>query len=114
MPRLLRRRVRFVVLVDQAALETLPQETGIPTALDQGSQTARALGLSSGSLAVLERDGRIAWIQPELTPQAITTLGAIVADVLDGVDVPGRFRDQWNAEYAAYQRALREVAVRGN
>ena len=49
-----------------------------------------------------------------LLGSGLVALGAIVGDVLDGVDVPARLRDQWKQQSDAYQRAVRAAAGSSN
>lgn len=111
MPSKLQQRVRVAVLVDEAARDALPVQPTLPVVIDQGDPIARSLELTPGGVVILDRHGVIAWGQPDLSPDTLVTLGAIVSDVLDGVDVPKRLHDQWREQFDAYQRVLREQLV---
>jgi hypothetical protein len=111
MPDSLGQRVRVVILVDEQAVNRVPRELTLPVVVDQRQAASQSLGLGSGGLAILDSRGIVAWTQPDALPQTIVQLGAVVGDVLDGVDVPRRIRDQWNEQVTQYRRVLSQETV---
>jgi hypothetical protein len=111
-PAELHSRLRILVSVDPAALQDVPNELGVPAAIDQNQAAAKALQLTPGALTILNRDGQVSWIQDAVVPPTIVTLGAVVADVLEGVDVPSRVREQWTEQVRQYHQLLEQVAVK--
>jgi hypothetical protein len=113
MPDSLRRRVRVAVLADPQA--GVPEQVTLAVVRDPG-RLAPSLDLAPGSLLILDRNGLVAWAQGAdslASPESLVTLGAIVGDILDGVDVPGRIRDQWKEQVTQYRLFLsRESAHR--
>ncbi len=114
MPESLRRRVRVVILVDEQAGNQVPRELALPLVVDQQEAAAKSLRLGSGGLVILDARGIVAWTQEDVLPQAMTQLGAVIGDVLDGVDVPRRIRDQWKEQVLAYRRVLSQETVSRN
>lgn len=111
MPGKLRDQVRIIVAVDAAAKSRMPNELQTPTAIDEQQQASRALQLGPGGLAILDSSGRVAWVQEAIVPPTMVTLGAVLADVLNDVDVPARIRQQWNEQIRGYQQAIQQVAI---
>lgn len=107
----LREQVRLVVAVDESVSH---QRWGLPQVLDRGGVLSAGYGMTPGSLVVLGSGGEVAWVQSELAPQGLPTLGAIVADVLDGVDVPHRFRQQWQGDLRDYRLRLDRQRIPAN
>ena len=105
LPSQLASRVRTILLVEAGAMSQLPREVSLPVFPDR-RRLSKALGIPPGGLAILTKEGRIAWLQPSLTAPQLPVLGAVLADLLDGIDVPRRMRDQWQAEVQAYRREL--------
>jgi len=103
--------VRVVTLVDERAVDRVPRELTLPIVVDQRQAASQSLGLDSGGLAILDSRGIVAWTQPDILPQAMVQLGAVVGDVLNGVDVPKRMRDQWNEQVTEYRRVLSQETV---
>ena len=108
MPPSMSRRVRSVLVVDETARELLPREITLPVIIDRQDVAQGRLRLSSGAVAVLDSRGRLAWTQRGLAPSGLAAFGATVADVLDGVNVPERLRDQWQSDRDEYRRQLAE------
>ncbi len=107
----LRDRVRVVLAVDDRAAVTIPRSLNLPVVVDSGGVLGGGYRLTSGSLVVLAPGGAVAWTQSELTAQDLVLFGAIVGDVLDGVDVPKRVREQWEASIKAYRSRLMEQRI---
>lgn len=114
MPAALQRRVRVIVLVDDNAVDRVPRELTLPVVIDQRQAASRALLLGPGELTILDSRGSVAWTQADVLPQTMIPLGAIVGDILDGVDVPKRIRDQWNEQVRQYKRVLAQQTVSRN
>ncbi len=104
-------KIRLVVLAPPELADQLAKQIALPIAIDQGDQIARALDLAPGALVIQDKSGRIAWMQSDLSQPGVVTLGAIVADVIQGVNVPSRLRDQWQEQQDAYELALTKVAA---
>jgi hypothetical protein len=115
MPDTVRSRLRVGVLADEGQDRLVSGQLGLPVFVDRGLATAGALGLAPGALAILDRHGRLAWTQPALTTveesAGTAILGAVIGDLLAGVDVPQRLRAQWREQLDAYHQALRQYAV---
>lgn len=116
MPESLRRRLRVVVLADESALSRLPRELTVPFVIDRrqansNSLVASSLELAPGGVAILDGRGKLAWTQPLAVPGTMVGLGAVVGDVLEGVDVPARIREQWREQVAEYHRVLDDQSV---
>jgi hypothetical protein len=95
-----------------AVADRLLKKTSLPIVVDPDDAAADSLNLASGGLAIQDGSGRIAWVQPSVSTPDLVSLGAIVADVIQGVDVPNRVRQQWRQQIAAYQETLRQVTVK--
>ncbi len=109
MPAELQRRVRVAVLADAQARAIVPATVRLPVVLDRDRSATDSLGLEPGALVILDQRGTIVWRSRAtalVSAEGRVRLGAIVADVLAGVDVPNRIRQQWNEEVDAYRRAL--------
>ncbi len=63
-------------------------------------------GESAGGIAIVTEDRTIAWTSGLLHPEQLPAFGSIVADVLSGVDVARRLRDDWQAADNAYRAEL--------
>ncbi|MCG8648860.1 MAG: hypothetical protein MI861_03455 [Pirellulales bacterium] len=111
MPAELSRQVGVAVVVEPSQAAEAKQRSSLPLLVDREGAAARALRITPGMLMVLEPGGRIAWIQPEVNPDQLAVLGAIVADVVRGIDVPKRLRDQWRASVRDYQTRLAKQRV---
>jgi hypothetical protein len=109
MPDSLRQRVRAGVLADPRASDLVPPNLGIPIFIDPGQAAARSLELEPGALLILDRRGEVAWSQSSLSPVTegqMVRVGAIVGDLLNGVDVPRRVREQWEDQVTHYRQIL--------
>jgi hypothetical protein len=109
MPDSLRQRVRAGVLADPRASDLVPPNLGIPIFIDPGQAAARSLELEPGGLLILDRRGEVAWSQSSLSPVTegqMVRVGAIVGDLLNGVDVPRRVREQWEDQVTHYRQIL--------
>lgn len=114
MPDALKPRVRIAVLVDPPLAALVPPDLDLAVVEDD-DQLAQKLALGPGGLLILDAGGRVAWTQPVLppaAPQALASLGAILGDILDGVDVPARLRAQWSDQVSEYHRALQGASLR--
>ncbi|WP_146394423.1 hypothetical protein [Planctomycetes bacterium CA13] len=112
-PAALQTKVLPIALMEEGIAD-MPAETQnmlresvtIASVIDNRNEIARSLALGPGSLVLMEMDGRVAWIQPLLTPQSLPALGTVVADVLNGVDIPGRIASQSKSDANAYKRVI--------
>lgn len=115
MPDELQERIQIAVLVEPQSASQVPGNPKLPVITDDQG-VARSLRLPPGGLLILDRQGNVAWSQPQLPPpypQSLATLGAVLGDILHGVDVPARIRAQWRDQVAEYQRSLSRESVRG-
>lgn len=111
MPSTLVSKVRVVVLAPPALASQIATQVSLPIVVDQDDAAARALDLAPGTLTIQQDNGRIAWAQSDFSHAAMVSLGAIVADVIQGIDVPSRVRDQWKEETDAYDKAIRNASI---
>jgi len=111
MPEVLLSRVLLVFLAESGTAEPLSKQTSVPVVVDQHESAAQALNLAPGTLAIQDKSGRIHWVQSDFSEPSLISLGAIVADVVAGVDVPGRVRDQWQQQVDAYETAMTRAAA---
>ena len=109
LPETIQQRVRVGVI----AATGLRPEADFPVFVQLQSSVAQRLQLPAGAAMVWDARGRVAWIQPDLSSDASATamLGAVVADLLGGVDVPQRVLQQWDQQVKAYRAALARHAV---
>lgn len=107
-------RVRVLIVADQSAVNFVPGHFALPIVIDPGGKVAAAYRIQPGSVVVLRPGGEVGWVQPELNSESLVQLGAIVGDVLEGIDVPQRVRDQWQAATADYQTKLRQQRIPSN
>jgi hypothetical protein len=118
-PESIRRRLRIAALVDKHAHVSAIR---LPIVLDSEQSATRSLQMTPGSLVILDSGGTVAWTQSSLSmprgsagsasgSAGLVRLGAIVGDLLDGVDVPARMRQQWVEQVATYRRVLTEESV---
>lgn len=125
LPEPFRRRVRFAVLADESSLvgdsilsdgerrsRLAEEEIAIfPDRVIAGDRTiSQIAGVGSGALAVIDGRGRVAWLQPRVIAGELMTLGVVLADLLEGVDVPSRVRDQWREAIEDYRDRLAAAA----
>ena len=104
-------KTAVIVVVDRSALGRLPLSLQLPIAIDEDQTADRQLALEPGGLVILDPQGRIAWFQPYVTSETLVAAGAVIGDLMKGVDVPERLREQWRGEVRAYQDAIAEAAV---
>jgi len=109
MPADLRRRLRIALLVDRESAALIPPGNSLAVVMDEDRRITNALGIGAGGVVILNQQGIVSWTQPHWTAtgsQPLVTLGAVIADLLSGVNVPERIRQQWKEEKAAYAKAL--------
>ena len=107
-------RVRVGIVVDETSFRQLPSDLGLPLFMDGDRLIRSSLNLQSGDLAMLDREGRIVWFQRAFTANDLSRLGLIVGDVLDGVNVPARLRDQWRSDRNTYESVLDAEVARAS
>ncbi len=103
-------RVRSIIIADQEAAGKLPADLTVPVAVD-ANHSLQTVVMNADrdadcGLVVIDRQGRIAWVESLMTPQHFAALGPIIGDVLRGIDVPGRLLDQWRADVSTYRNLL--------
>lgn len=111
LPKGLADRLTVALLAEPAAVAGLPSASDLAIFRDQGRIT-EAAGIPPGGLLLLGSDGTVAWVQPTITEIELPGLGAVVADVIGDVDVPGRLREQWREGVDAYRESLDDARVR--
>ena len=99
-------QVRVVVVTDEPGFRSLPRDFPLPIVIDSEHAVESALRVTAGETAILNREGQIAWIQPDLTTDSLSRLGRIIADLIEGIDVPERLRQQFQADKATYETML--------
>ncbi len=111
MPKSLAPKVRLVVLSEPALAAQIAKQVSLPVVIDQQDAAARALDLAPGALTIQDDGGRIVWVQTDFSHAGMVSLGAIVADVIQGIDVPSRIAGQWKEQIDAYDEAIRKASV---
>ena len=106
MPAKFAERVRNLVVTDHDIFNRLTSAIQIPVVVDQSGEVSKQLQLAEYQVVVLDSSGRVCWLQANLSTQPSTQLGVVISDVLDGVDVPRRLRDQQRQLAGNYQRML--------
>jgi hypothetical protein len=112
MPPQVTERVRVAILADRDAIKLNAEEVRVPVFVDGDGRAAAALEMEPGAAVILDRRGIVAWVENELTVVTAPPLAAILADVITGVDVPERLRDQWTEQMAKYDRELAQAMLR--
>ncbi len=113
MPTGLRQRVRIGLLIAPASFERIPRNNSLPLLLDADQKVSQSLTVESGGLAILNQSGVVSWVQPGWTfagSEPLITIGAVLSDLLAGIDVPTRMRQQWQDQTSAYQAKVRNSA----
>lgn len=110
----LQQRVRLGVVVDEASFRQLPRDFPLPLFLDNERLIRNSLNLRSGDLVIQDRSGRIVWFQEGFSAEGLTRLGLIVGDVLDGINVPARLREQWRSDQKTYESVLAAEVARAS
>lgn len=105
-------RVRVIVVESGKRSLPLGSSTALPLFPDDQEILRRHAGLSIGDVFVIDPSGVLAWIQQGISEPGLPGFGAIVADVLNGVNVPQRLQDQWAQDQTAYEKRLSEVRQR--
>ena len=108
----LQSRVRNLIVTNPDVFNHLPQNLQIPVVVDQSGDLTRALELEKHQVLVFDSAGRISWVQANMGIQSAAQLAAIVSDILDGVDVPGRLRDQRRGLAERYRGLLASEMAR--
>lgn len=113
MPASLRSQIRVVVVVDENR-NPPPVAAPLSVLIDQGQIVSGGYQMQPGALVVLDKTGKIAWSQHGVAPESLVVLGGLVGDVLSGVDVPSRVREQWNATLVNYRKQLQQHQITPN
>lgn len=109
MPTNLRQKMRIVVLTEPSRAQQLSQGLSIPLVNDAGQQIAKRFGIDAGGIAIVDQRGVVSWIQPAwsgVRSEPLITLGAVLADLIGGVDVVQRMKQQWQAQVDQYATAV--------
>ena len=112
LPELLSDAVRIGLVAESSSADRLPRELTFPVAIDRGGRYAERTTSSPGDLLVLDRSRRVAWIQPGLRATGFAAFGAIISDIVNGVDVPGRLTQQWRENLRAYHQELDTASLK--
>lgn len=112
MPPQMEQQVRVAILADRDAVKLNPDEVRLPVFVDTNDRAASSLEIEPGAAVILDRRGIVAWIENELTIVTAPPLAVILADIIAGVDVPERLRDQWTAQVTQYDQDLARAMVR--
>ena len=104
-------RCETIVVVDESAINAVPAALKLPSAIDRNDAALNKFALPPGGLTILDSRGRIAWLQPSVTPEALVAAGTILGDLVKGIDVPSRLHEQWQQDVQAYQRAVKDVQI---
>lgn len=105
------RQMRIAVVVSPSASRNA--DNGMPKLVDHGGIVSGGYQMKPGAIVVI-RGGEVVWTQPQLTIEGFAAFGTLIADALRGVDIPGRYREQWRAETERYHRALIEQRISSN
>ncbi|NNE00736.1 MAG: hypothetical protein HKN47_25755 [Pirellulaceae bacterium] len=108
----LRTRLRVALVSDEAGFRQVPRQNTIPIFIDQHAEVLTAMGAAEGDVIILNRNGTIQWVQSGLNSESLTQIGLIVGDVLDGIDVPTRARQQWRSDQLTYESILSAALAR--
>jgi hypothetical protein len=98
---------RTVVLSPAEIAAALSQRTSLPVVIDRNDSASQALSVASGAIVIQDKSGRLAWEQSDFSQTGLVSLGAIIADIINGIDVPSRVRTQWQQQVDAYEQSLR-------
>ena len=107
-PPQLRDRLRIAIVAQPTALADVAEPALPIISSDLG---AANLPLPPGGLMVLDKEGRVAWLQDQLTSDTMTALGPVISDILQGVDVPARLRQQWQGDQQLYLQQIDQVKL---
>ncbi|WP_146528232.1 hypothetical protein [Novipirellula artificiosorum] len=115
----IRQRVRVVAIVDDS-IRSLPDDAKaslgnairLPMVFDTRNKLIQQLGLTPGTLLLIDQHSQIVWTQSTVTEQSLPGLGVIIGDCLDGVDVPKRIAQQTSDDLRAYERAIETEAAK--
>jgi hypothetical protein len=104
-------KVRCVVITDAATASKLPKNFSIPVVIDANEQAKQAIASTSHDsefeLVIIDRYGRIAWLQQATnSADGYSPLAPVIRDISSGVDVAGRYLQQWRAAEATYRNLL--------
>ena len=110
----LQQRVRVILVTNEKGFRRLTSEIQLPVIIDQEGKIREAMGVGNNQLVIFNREGRVQWVQPKLDTQPLAQIGVIVGDILDGIVVPSRLRDQWRADVETYRGVLTAEVARQN
>lgn len=99
-------KIRVGVIADRATARQLPRAISLPVFIDDDQITRQSLQLAGPGVVVLDSAGRVVWLQENVSDAAMVALGATIADVLAGVNVPVRVHGHWQSQAVAYRDEL--------
>ncbi len=94
----------FQVVLDASSRQEVNSQVTLIN--DDARSWSDPFGMPNGGVAVISASGDLAWTQETVLPNELTNLGVIVADIIQGVDVPGRLKADWQSAQAAYRTEL--------
>lgn len=111
-----RDQIQCIAIASLPLQKEMQDALTVDVAVDRQGLASRAFGIDGGpdggrALAVLDASGRIAWWQSSIDANTMPMLSQIMADVLQGVDVPQRVRQQWNEQVGRYHEALAAAKI---
>ena len=108
-PQKTKARLRVIVSSNDPNVSALLERYSIPVVTHDFRES---ISDSSGwNLLILDRKGQIAWLQSLRSSSELSALGPIIGDVLEGIDVPSRLRQQSRTDVAAYRKALAAAQI---
>ena len=106
MPSGTQQRVRVAVITDEQGFRRLPRDFPLAVYLDDDQAIRTAYGVRPRDLVVVNRQGRIDWVHRVAAAESLSLLGPIIGDILNGVNVPLRVREQYRTDAATYKSVL--------
>ena len=103
--------MRIVALADPASMSQIPPGYAISVIQDDGQRISQLFSVENGGVAIVDQRGVVSWVQPAWSvsgSEPLLTLGAVLADLLGGVDVANRMKQQWQEQVNAYQSVLEQ------
>lgn len=112
----MRDQLRVVLVTEPTSLESLGplgDDLQLAVAVDGDRRISRGYRMSPGSIIVLRADGSVGWMEPLLESSRMPAFGAIIADLIAGIDVPARVIEQRRAAVEAYRKELDQQRIAG-
>ena len=106
-PQAVRQRMHPVLVANRDTIAALPPNIPLPVVEESKQSIHNAFSRDDDwNLVIVDRSGTIAWMQQVNRPSDLVTLGPILSDVINGIDVPDRLRKQWRADMSLYRKTL--------